>query len=80
MHRPYTLLIVEDDPQVRRALKLVFLREGYRVLMAADARNAMALLRENEVHMLMADRNMPHMSGPALMKAVRMRWPWAPLQ
>ncbi len=65
-----TVLLVEDDDQVRAVARGILSKSGYRVL---DARNAgEALLRAEAyagpIHLLLSDVVMPHVSGPDLAK------------
>jgi signal transduction histidine kinase/DNA-binding response OmpR family regulator len=72
-----TVLIVEDDPEVR-ALFAAFLRHaGYDVLEAADGREALDVFerRAEPVDLVVTDVVMPNVSGPALAGALRARCP-----
>jgi len=65
-----TILLVEDDDQVRIVARGILRRSGYRVI---DARHAgEALLHSEEhtgtIHLLLTDVVMPQMGGPALAK------------
>jgi PAS domain S-box-containing protein len=67
-----TILVVEDEPQVRALVKRVLLRAGYRVLEAADGSAALALAAQEpaRIDMLLTDVVMPKMSGPQLAKEI----------
>jgi PAS domain S-box-containing protein len=67
-----TLMLVEDEEMVRRALVRSLAREGYRVLEAANGRAALALLEQHgsSVKLLITDVVMPGISGPELAKRV----------
>lgn len=72
-----TILLVEDDPEVR-AIFAGFLRHaGYSVIEAADGTEALTALRERHGHVdvIVTDVVMPHVDGPALVDAVRSRQP-----
>ena len=72
-----TILLVEDDPEVR-ALFSTFLRQaGYDVLEAADGRAAVAAFdaRHRDIDVLMTDVVMPNTSGPALAASLCARSP-----
>ena len=62
------ILLVEDEPSVRRHLQRALEGEGYRVRAVADAAHALALAeRPGEgIDLLVTDVVMPGMSGPAL--------------
>jgi len=64
-----TILVVDDEPELCRALSKLLHRHGYRVLTAADGEDALAILREQEVHLVLSDLLMPRMGGSELLKA-----------
>jgi PAS domain S-box-containing protein len=63
-----TVLVVEDQPEVRQVIKSVLLRNGYTVIEAADGPAALELLagRHDVVDLLLTDVVMPMMSGREL--------------
>jgi two-component system cell cycle sensor histidine kinase/response regulator CckA len=63
-----TVLLVEDDPDVRRVLGRILERSGYHVLVAADGPEAVerASRAVGPIHLLVTDIVMPGMSGPKL--------------
>jgi two-component system NtrC family sensor kinase len=70
-----TLLLVDDDEHVRRALKRVLKRSGCRILEAADAETALRLLAVEEARVVVSDYRMPGISGVEFLRAVKHRWP-----
>ena len=66
-----TVLLAEDDRSLRRYLEVVLRRAGYEVLAAADGLEAMKSLLSNEVHAVVTDSVMPHLSGPELCRFLR---------
>jgi signal transduction histidine kinase/ActR/RegA family two-component response regulator len=67
------LLLVDDEPAVLDAHARMLVRCGYRVLRAASAERATALLREHgsAVRAMITDLNMPHMDGVELAEHAR---------
>jgi CheY-like chemotaxis protein len=60
---PSTVLIVDDDPVVRRALTKSLTRWGYRVLDAKDPSTALALVASEPIELMVTDLLMPEMNG-----------------
>ena len=63
-----TILLVEDEEQVRDLARRVLERVGYTVLAAADAESATAIAdrRGGHIHLLVTDMALPHLSGREL--------------
>jgi len=70
-----TLLVVDDDDNVRRALRRVLRRTQCRVVDAPDAQGALALLEREPVQVVVSDYRMPGLSGVEFLKVVKERWP-----
>jgi CheY-like chemotaxis protein len=65
-----TILVVEDDHQIRSLCKRVLVRMGYEVLVASDGSEALAICgqRGGLIHLVLTDIVMPTMSGKQLAK------------
>jgi two-component system cell cycle sensor histidine kinase/response regulator CckA len=65
-----TILLVEDEEQVRAVATSVLRRHGYRVLAARDPSEALVVARDHagKLDLLLTDVVMPQMSGPELAK------------
>jgi len=59
----YTILAVDDDKEIRNALEIYLTNEGMRVIKAADGKEALEKLKENDIHLIMMDLMMPNMDG-----------------
>jgi CheY-like chemotaxis protein len=70
-----TLLIVDDEPAIRTSLSLLLAEIGYRVRTAEDGFSALAEMRMELPEILLADLNMPGMSGFELLSVVKLRFP-----
>ena len=68
---PYTILIAEDDPDIRSLLELYLKSSGYQVLTAADGLLALELIQKQQVDLALLDIMMPGMDGYALTKEIR---------
>jgi PAS domain S-box-containing protein len=71
-----TILVVEDEAQVRAALQRQLAAEGYSVLTATDGRAASALIEQSRrrIDLLLSDVVMPHVNGPELARLFRGRY------
>jgi two-component system cell cycle sensor histidine kinase/response regulator CckA len=75
---PATILLVEDEASLRDIAKELLEASGYTVIGAANGREALALAENHTtgpIRLLLTDVMMPGMSGPALARQVRARWP-----
>jgi putative two-component system response regulator len=70
MDRP-RILIVEDHPTMRGAMRLVLEEGGYRIDEASDGAQALRMLREDPPDLMFLDLHMPGMSGAEILGAVR---------
>lgn len=73
------ILVVDDDPQVRRFLEMLLLREGYGVTLASDGEKAMKLFRENPADLVITDIVMPEQEGIGLITELRAGFPKVPI-
>ncbi len=70
-----SLLVVDDDDNVRRALKRVLRRMRCRVVDAPDAQAALAVMEREPVQVVISDYRMPGISGVEFLRIVKERWP-----
>jgi PAS domain S-box-containing protein len=72
-----TVLVVEDQPEVRVVIRETLQRHGYTVLEAENASDAFARARGHDgpVHLLLADVVLAGMSGPMVAEALAAKWP-----
>ena len=69
-----TVLVVDDEPNIRRALKMVLEPEGYEVAVAESAEEALKLLETEPVDLGIFDIRMPGMDGLTLLSRARELW------
>lgn len=67
----FTILVVEDNADMRELFCTILSDSGYRCLSAADGLEALALMDREYVDLVVADIMMPGMDGYALTKALR---------
>ena len=65
------VLLVEDDPALRRYLQIVLERAGYAVVSAGDGLEAMKFLLSERVDVIVTDALMPNLDGYELCRFVR---------
>jgi len=65
------ILVVEDDPDIRKILELFLGEKGFRVKMADGAPRALELLGEEPIDLILSDVRMPGMSGLDLLRHVK---------
>ena len=61
--RPNTVLVVDDDPSIRRMIVAALKREGYQFLEAPNGREALEIMRTQEPDVVVLDLMMPIVSG-----------------
>ena len=61
--RSETILIVEDDAQIRNFISYVLQQEGFPHLSAGTAKNALSLLVTNPVDLVLLDLGLPDCDG-----------------
>jgi two-component system, probable response regulator PhcQ len=66
-----TVLLVDDEGNVLSALQRTLRRENYTLLVASEPAEALAILRQGPVDVVVSDHLMPNMSGLDFLKEVR---------
>lgn len=69
------LLVVDDEPNLRRVLQAALEKAGYSVRSAEDASVALQMLGERPADLVLTDATMPGMDGLELVKEIASRWP-----
>ncbi len=67
----YTILICDDDRDIRRALRIYLTGEGYRVLEAENGRQALEVLEGSKADLVLMDVMMPGLDGLAATMKLR---------
>ncbi len=74
--RVRTVLLVQDNPHLRKTLKTYFAREGYRVLEADSSFEAVRIVEKDpHIDLLLSDYSLTDGNGPELMRALRQQLP-----
>ena len=71
-----TILIVEDEVPMIKALADKFRREGFSVLEAGDGEEGLKIAAEKQPDLILLDIVMPKMDGMAMMKKIRVKNKW----
>jgi len=67
------ILVVDDDPQIRRVMRVTLTGQGYEVDDARNGESALDKLREERFDLVLLDTNMPGMSGLETCREIRAR-------
>jgi len=73
-----TILLVEDEPSVRKMISRTLSEKGYRMIEAANGEEALRLMEERkigEIHLVIADVIMPRMGGRELVEKAKLHFP-----
>src|SRR5437016_11533730 len=66
-----TILIADDEPNIRRVLEAMFTKDGFTVLTAENGKKAINLASANTIDLLISDLIMPDMTGVEVLRAVK---------
>lgn len=70
-----TLLLVDDEVNILKALQRIFMPQGHRVLLAENAEAGLMMLEQEPVDLVISDMRMPGMNGHQFLKQVRSLYP-----
>ena len=70
-----TILLIDDEEQVIRALRRCLMDEPYDILSANDGESGLALLQEHAVKVVICDERMPGLSGSEVLSRISLRHP-----
>ncbi len=68
---PLTVLLVEDEPPIRRFLRTTLSAQGYEVTEAADGATALEQIRKRPPDLLVLDLGLPDMDGAEIIRRLR---------
>jgi DNA-binding response OmpR family regulator len=69
--RSKTVLIIEDEADIRNFIARVLELEGYRVLEAGDGTRGMKIIRENTVALVLLDLRLPGPDGWSILREIK---------
>jgi|RhiMetdeSRZDD1v2_1073273.scaffolds.fasta_scaffold18751_3 two-component system KDP operon response regulator KdpE len=65
------ILVVDDDPQIRRVLRTTLIAQGYEVVDARSGDEALERVRSEKLDLVILDMNMPGMNGIETCRSIR---------
>ena len=68
---PYTILVADDEPNIRRVFEAALTKDGYTVLTAENGKRALDMASAHSVDVLVSDLIMPDMTGVELLQKVK---------
>jgi len=71
----FALLFVDDEVNVLNALRRVFIEENYDIHIANSAKDALAVMENEKIHLIISDHRMPGMTGAELLRQIKQLWP-----
>ena len=75
----FSILIVDDEKNIREGLGRSLEMDGYEVLLAEDGKQGWSLVNQEHVDLVIADLKMPEMSGEELLKRISSAYPTIPV-
>lgn len=70
----YTILVCDDEEDIVNALKIYLAADGYRVITAKNGRDALDLVRTEDVNLILLDIMMPVMNGIDMLSELRLEY------
>lgn len=67
----YNILVVDDDKEIVGAIEIYLKKEGYNILKAYNGKQALKVIQENEIHLVILDIMMPEKDGIETLEEIR---------
>ena len=67
----YNILVVDDDKEIVGAIEIYLKKEGYKILKAYNGKEALKIIQENEIHLVILDIMMPEKDGLETLSEIR---------
>jgi len=73
--QPYKILLVDDSPNVLKALQRTLKNENYKLFTATSAQEGLTILSNESIDLVISDYSMPKVSGIEFLNIVRLEYP-----
>lgn len=73
--KQFTVLFLDDEPNILRAMKRLFHGRQHRLVLVDDGNKALEFMESNEVHVVVCDMKMPAMAGEVFLEQVAQVYP-----
>ena len=73
------ILVVDDEPPIRKLLRMGLTSQGYELRDAATGKAALRLLAEDSINLVILDLGLPDVPGHELLRRIRENWPSLPV-
>lgn len=70
----YHVLVVEDDNEIAKAIKIYLVNQGYEVFIGNDGIEGLEIIDNNEIHLAIVDIMMPRMDGLTMVTKLREKY------
>ncbi len=67
----YNILVCDDDKEIVEAIEIYLQKEGYNILKAYNGEEALKIVKENEIHLIILDIMMPKLNGIQVASKIR---------
>ncbi len=71
----HTILCVDDEENILHSIRRLLRKENYKLLTALSGEEALKILEENDVQLVLSDQRMPQMSGIEFLSQVKEKYP-----
>ena len=75
----FNILVVDDEPSYRKAMKRLLNTDGHNVTLAEDGIDGLRILQKKEFDMVLTDINMPNMNGWEFLEKLNLLYPDLPV-
>lgn len=70
----YRILVVDDEKEIVNAIEIYLSKEGYEILKAYNGKEALEIIKKQEIHLVILDIMMPEMDGIEIAKEIRKQY------